>query len=107
MCIMLTYLDWYVCMSVCMYVCIYACMYVCMYLCMYVCMYVCVLVCVYVLCVCMYVIVINHFSRYISTPARAVLLIYQLKPEGAVNNWLLCHLCVQFNVLLCQRHVYL
>ena len=29
-----------------------------------------------------------------------MLLIYQLKPEGAVNNWLLAHLCMRFNVLL-------
>jgi len=36
-----------------------------------------------------------------------VLLIYQLKPEGVVNNWLLARLRMRFNVLLCQRHVYL
>ena len=46
------------------------------------------------------------FSRYISTPPK-VLLIYQLKPKGAVNNWLLARLRMRFNVLLCQRHVYL
>ena len=39
------------------------------------------------------------FSRYISTlpegAARgAVLLIYQLKPKGVVNNWLLARLCM-------------
>ena len=38
---------------------------------------------------------------------RVVLLIYQLKPEGAVNNWLLARLRMCFNVLLCQRCVYL
>ena len=36
-----------------------------------------------------------------------ILTIYQLKPEGAVNNWPLAHLRMRFNVLLCQRHVYL
>ena len=28
--------------------------------------------------------------------------IYQLKPEGAVNNWLLARLRMRFNVLLCH-----
>ena len=36
-----------------------------------------------------------------------MLLIYQLKPVGAVNNWLLAHLHMCFNVLLCRRYVYL
>ena len=35
----------------------------------------------------------------------AVLLIYQLKPKGAVNNWLLAHLRMRFNVLLCQWYM--
>ena len=48
------------------------------------------------------------FSGYIKHTARgcsprAVLLIYQLKPEGAVNNWLLAHLRLRFNVLLSIR----
>ena len=29
-----------------------------------------------------------------------------IKPKGAVNNWLLAHLRMRFNVLLCQRYVY-
>ena len=33
------------------------------------------------------------------------MLIYQLKPEGVVNNWLLAHLRMHFNVLLFQRYV--
>ena len=38
---------------------------------------------------------------------RAVLLIYQLKPESVIDNRLLARLRMRFNVLLCQRYVYL
>ena len=33
--------------------------------------------------------------------------IYQLQPEGAVNNWFRAYLHMHFNVLLCQWYVYL
>ena len=33
------------------------------------------------------------------------MLIYQLKPEGAVDNWLLARLRMCFNMLLCQWYV--
>ena len=42
----------------------------------------------------------------ISTPPEDGMLIYQLKPEGVVNNWLLVRLHMRFNVLLCQQYVY-
>ena len=38
---------------------------------------------------------------------ECLVLIYQLKPEGVVNNWLLARLRMCFNVLLCQQYIYL
>ena len=47
----------------------------------------------------------NGFSRYISTTskcaAQGCYCLYQLKPEGMVNNQLLSHLHIHYDVAVC------
>ena len=47
------------------------------------------------------------FGRFVTVKPFPSVLIYQLNTTNAVNDWLLAHLRMCFNVLLCHKYVYL